>query len=186
MQNPEYYIKPKEEWPESCKAGRVMCSAEVWRQLAQILYDRGILRCVADEDVPRATNGDFITNGMFGVTKQGQIPEGLAQVCRLIFRLKNSNDIMHCIVSDLFELPTGYGWEFVTLDDGETLLIAQEDIRSAFCIFRIPVGWSKCMTVTGKNSDPLPGRKGEVHVLGLCGSAHGLEQRSQHLPTPPS
>ena len=119
LQNPEYYIKPKEEWPESCKAGRVMCSAEVWRQLAQILYDRGFLRCVSDADVPRAANGDFVTNEMFGVTKRGQIPEGLAQVCRLIVNLKNSNDIMYCIISDLFELPTGYSWELVTLDDGE-------------------------------------------------------------------
>ena len=57
---------------------------------------------------------------------------------------------MHCIISDLFELPTGYSWEFVTLDDGEILLIAQADIRSAFYMFRIPVGWSRYMTVTGK------------------------------------
>ncbi len=150
LENPHRYLKPKSEWPKRSRPGRIMATKETWQRLAQILVDRGIIVPVDEDLIPRTESGDLILGGCFAVRKKGSVPKHLVQICRLIFNLKNNNAIQNMITSDLFELPVHLSWEHVSMTESEALLLSGEDIKDAFCIFKIPREWSRLLAVNGK------------------------------------
>ena len=147
---PENFILPENEWPESCRQGAVLADKHEWIALAQELLRRGILRTVPDGDVPRAKNGDPIVGGVFGVVKKGSVPSHVKQILRLIFNLRNNNQLQRMILGDIFKLPVGNTFAHESLSPDEGITGDGEDIKSCFYIFGLPEAWSKWLCVGPK------------------------------------
>ena len=131
---------------------------EEWESIAEVLFERGIIGPIEDEDVA-TFDGEMILNGAFGVEKAHDPPVILedgseAPALRLILNLIPSNACQLSIDGDIAELPACGQLCATVLAKDETLLWSSADRKCFFYIFRLPAAWWPWMALTGK----VPGR----------------------------
>lgn len=109
--------------------------------LAELLVERGVCGWTAEQDVFEF-DGKKVLNGMFGVPKSSCLRDG-RPVLRLIMNLIPSNAVMQQIQGSVVELPMVTQYLSVTLEEGETLKMAQSDMTAAFYLFGLEESWMR-------------------------------------------
>lgn len=110
-------------------------------ELAKLLVDRGLCGWTEENNVLEV-QGRKVLNGMFGVPKASTLEDG-RPVLRLIMNLIPSNAVMQQIQGSVAELPMVTQYLSVTLEEGETLKMAQSDMTAAFYLFGLEESWTR-------------------------------------------
>ena len=122
------------------------------RALAELLVRRKICTWVEEDKVVRY-RGQKVLNGLFGVPKATVLPNHQTSL-RCIMNLIPTNSILRTIPGHINRLPSVMQWLHVGLEEDETLHLYQNDMVSAFYLFRIPAQWSELLafavSFTGK------------------------------------
>ena len=113
------------------------------KALAELLVRRNICRWV-EEDRVVEYRGQKVFNGLFGVPKSTVLANHQTSL-RCIMNLIPSNAILRSIPGRVDRLPSVMQWMHICLDAGETVSICQNDMVSAFYLFRIPEEWSELL-----------------------------------------
>ena len=157
LENPLQCILPAERWPTRPRRAKTWATQEVWEQLVEQLWLRGIVGPINDEDIFRV-HGERLLNGCFGVVKPHdkhvQLKDGtFAPVLRLIMNFVPTNEIQHVIEGDTSELPVASQWGAIALLEHETLLWSSCDRQCFFYVWHLPESWMPFMTF----ERPVPG-----------------------------
>ena len=146
--DPESLLLPESEWPpHPPRASTQLSDPSEWPLLANELWTRGLCMWLPT-DALFSPGGTPLVNGLFGVPKAKPVadhPE-LPQL-RLICNLVPSNSYFRVIRGDIDDLPYTLQWNAITLLEDEFLLISQEDMSSAFYLFRLPTSRARYFAV---------------------------------------
>ena len=116
------------------------------------------------DDVLLSAEGVEVSNGAFGVEKQGEMVDGgnLA-VLRLIINLIPANAAQICVGGDTEGLPSQLQWAFFTLLEREYAVFSQTDRRCFFYIWRLRKAWRRFMVLSKRSR----GRRLAVMVIAM-------------------
>ena len=161
LQKPELLIK--KEIIDLIPSPKVMCEDEEWNKVVKALYDRKLVKPVNRCPV---VDGKPVTNGAFGVVKQGKKTESGKDVLRMIFDLRATNSIMDQLQGDVGKLVGAAGFLKLTIKEGECLLVSGEDLTAAFYLFRLPPQWADFMVLEKEVPWDVffPGKPGKTRV----------------------
>ena len=135
--------------------------------LFRLLFERGVIDFVKEEDVHRDSNGPYLS-GLFGVPKPGKFTSQGKPILRLIMNLIPINRALDVIKGDISELPSASSWQQLVLVEGDTISISQADMASAFYLFRIPPAWQKFLCFNFKLTRKQAGLTGPGFVYPAC------------------
>lgn len=142
LENPEDCMKDFSCTGEIPKLqARVHIATDDRLELAKLLVERGICGWTEESKV-LAVGGRKVLNGMFGVPKASVLSDG-RPVLRLIMNLIPSNAVMQQIQGSVAELPMVTQYLSITLEEGETLRMAQSDMTAAFYLFGLEESWMR-------------------------------------------
>ena len=112
--------------------------------LAELLVSRGVCTWTEEKKVFKY-RGEMVLNGLFGVAKSSQLPNG-KPVLRVIMNLIPINGVLCQLKGLVGELPGITQYMSLFLGDGEELIISQSDMTSAFYLFALPDEWAPFLT----------------------------------------
>ena len=112
--------------------------------LAELLVSRGVCTWTEEKKVFKY-RGEMVLNGLFGVAKSSQLPNG-KPVLRVVMNLIPINGVLCQLKGLVGELPGITQYMSLFLGDGEELIISQSDMTSAFYLFAIPDEWAPFLT----------------------------------------
>ena len=102
--------------------------------VASLLIERNICQWIELEEVI-SFRGDKVLNGMFGLAKGARLEDGRSHL-RLIMNLIPSNSVFLQLTGCVQQLPAVTQYLSVMLEEGESLKMCQNDMTSAFYLFR--------------------------------------------------
>lgn len=137
--NPKKLLRPPDEVELPRLPGKIHIKAEDKLRIAEELVARNVCDWV-DLDLVYRVKGTPILNGLFGVPKTANLPDG-RPVLRFIMNLTGSNATQFQLESQTSSLPSITSWQSLFVDGNETLSLYQSDMSSAFYLFRIPRAW---------------------------------------------
>jgi len=116
------------------------------------------------DDVLLSAEGVEVSNGAFGVEKQGEmIDGGNLAVLRLIINLILANAAQICVGGDTEGLLSQLQWAFFTLLEREYAVFSQTDRRCFFYIWRLRKAWRRFMVLSKRSR----GRRLAVTVIAM-------------------
>eukprot|EP00435_Cladocopium_sp_Y103_P039075 s2514_g10.t1 len=139
LKNPKLLLRKPSDVVLPRMPGRVHVLESDRKKIALELVRRGICDWVPLSQV-HEHDGVKILNGLFGVAKPTQLPDG-RPVLRLIMNLTGSNGTQIQLEGGCTSLPGITSWQSIVMDQGESLSLYQSDMSSAFYLFRIPAIW---------------------------------------------
>ena len=153
LQDPSLVLLPRSEWPARVPKARVQVeSNEEWHKVARLLWERGILEVIAEEDI-FTVGGVKVLNGVFAVEKRGTPLQGQDRVTRFILNMVPANSYIKMLDRDLSTLTPSTTWTSIPLAQGHVLLWSGDDQKGAFFVWRLPSAWRPFMTL----GRPVPG-----------------------------
>jgi len=84
--------------------------------------------------------GAKVLNGMFGLVKGARLEDGRSHL-RVIMNLIPSNSVLLQLTGCVQQLPAVTQYLSVMLEEGESLKMCQNDMTSAFYLFKLPPCW---------------------------------------------
>lgn len=166
LQDPHALLLPKEKMPVNSLRSRVRATDDEWFKIVNHAWRLGMMKPVADADVPKDKGGHLITNGVAAVFKEKTI-DGKRVACqRFISIMCPINAVTEVITGAQGSLPYIGQLTGLLVEDGDTLVLDSEDLQSAFNLFSLPDQWLPFMSYSKK----------------VCGSAMGLPANTHVRP----
>lgn len=137
--NPHLSILPDEGQDLPKLQGKIHIQEDQRLIVAQELIRRKICEWVPLDSVAEY-RGQKILNGLFGVPKSAQLPDG-SPILRVIMNLVPTNSILRQFKGAVKNLPSITSWMSICMDENHELRIWQSDMSNAFYLFKIPDPW---------------------------------------------
>eukprot|EP00435_Cladocopium_sp_Y103_P044009 s914_g12.t1 len=141
MADPTKLLLPKEKMPVNALRSRVRASDAEWFRIVKAAWERGMMKAVDDNCVPRDRSGHLITNGAGAVFKEKVIDGRIVPAQRFISILCPINSVTMPIIGDQETLPYIGQLSGIMLEENESLYLESEDLQSAFNLFSVPDSW---------------------------------------------
>eukprot|EP00971_Amphidinium_carterae_P352513 6492630-Amphidinium_carterae.2 len=163
--DPSKALKDPCHWPHPVPRARVMVKDGHWEELVTLLFTRGLIAPIEDEQI-FAVDNNKVLNGMFGVLKPGKAATPHGPVLRLIMNFTPVNSFLMEVLGEVATLPRAGQWATLILADDETLVSYGEDQSASFYLYSLPKSWRPFMVFSRKAPGALVGRPDlpEVHV----------------------
>lgn len=130
LENPELTLLPVDQRPPHPLWSRAHCDDRDWIDVVRACIGRGVMKVIPQEMIARHM-GRPALNGMFGVTKKGNVGPGGKRVLRLILNVQPINAVQRGI-DKLLQSASGRVWDF--LDGGLVV--------SIHCEVGLLAGWT--------------------------------------------
>eukprot|EP00438_Fugacium_kawagutii_P025579 Skav215575 [mRNA] locus=scaffold2748:77089:83434:- [translate_table: standard] len=139
--HPERLLLAPELMPENALRSKVRATDDEWYRIVAEGHQRGMMRFVDDELVPRDRKGHLITNGAGAVRKDKIIDGRLVHCQRFISIMCPINAVTEPISGSQDTLPYIGQMTGLVLEESEALFLESEDLQSAFNLFSVPDKW---------------------------------------------
>ena len=115
LQDPNLVLRPPGAWVPAPSRARVWVDSDAeWDTIVDQLLQLGLVEVC--DDLLLSAEGLEVSNGAFGVEKQGEMVDGGSlAVLRLIINLIPANAAQICVGGDTEGLPSQLQWAFFTL-----------------------------------------------------------------------
>eukprot|EP00438_Fugacium_kawagutii_P002433 Skav223209 [mRNA] locus=scaffold2072:206144:209877:+ [translate_table: standard] len=141
LDDPKAMLLPPDKMPVKSLRSRVRASDTEWFKICKLAHERGLMKIVDDDDIPRDRSGHLVTNGAGGVKKEKTINGKKVMCQRFISILCPTNSVTMPIEGAQNTLPFIGTMTAIQLEEEEMAYLDSEDLQSAFNLFAMPSKW---------------------------------------------
>ena len=141
LMDPTRLLLPPDKMPHRAPRSRVRATDAEWFAICSLAHERGIMKPVDDDLIPRDRMGHLITNGAGAVLKEKQVDGRLVKCQRFISILCPINAVTVPLEGEQSTLPFIGSMTSIQLDEEEVAYLESEDLQSAFNLFAAPEQW---------------------------------------------
>ena len=138
---PDELLLPKDKMQERAPRSRVRASDQEWFKFCKLGHDRGMMKVVSDDLIPRDRMGHLITSGAGAVKKEKIINGGRVMCQRFISILCPLNAVTIPMKGAQDTLPFIGTMTSIQLEEEQIAYMESEDLQSAFNLFAAPAQW---------------------------------------------
>ena len=138
---PDELLLPKDKMQERAPRSRVRASDQEWFKFCKLGHDRGMMKVVSDDLIPRDRMGHLITSGAGAVKKEKIINGGQVMCQRFISILCPLNAVTIPMKGAQDTLPFIGTMTSIQLEEEQIAYMESEDLQSAFNLFAAPAQW---------------------------------------------